>query len=148
MVAAICYVGLVEGERVCHMGMSSAHTGLGVEARACRLVVKPEWQGAGVGLRFLNTIAQLQLDGAEGARLEGRHLYTLFHTSHPGLVAALRRDQRWRQISASLYGANKERSRQSIKKTGKHGVGTGFGGHLRAVQGFRYYGAKDTGRPR
>jgi energy-coupling factor transporter ATP-binding protein EcfA2 len=141
MVAACCYVGLVEGERVCHIGVSTAHTGFAtVEARACRLVVKPEWQGAGVGLRFLNAIAQLQLDGNPGARLPGRPLYTLFHTSHPGLVGALRRDQRWRQISATLYGANKARSVASIKKSGPHSMGSGFGGHFRAVQGFRYYG--------
>jgi len=34
------------------------HTGRGVESRACRLVVTPEWLGAGVGLRFLNTICK------------------------------------------------------------------------------------------
>ncbi|MBK9341002.1 MAG: hypothetical protein IPN04_10650 [Rhodoferax sp.] len=29
-----------------------------VEARACRLVVMPEWQGAGVGLRFLDAVCE------------------------------------------------------------------------------------------
>jgi hypothetical protein len=47
----------------------------------------PEWQGAGVGMRFLNAVCQMQLDG-EG-RLAGRKVTTIFHTSHPGLCAAL-----------------------------------------------------------
>ena len=88
MVAAKCYVGAVEGEPVCHLAVSGCWTGYGHEARACRLVVMPEWQGAGVGLRFLNYVAQLQMDGR--GRAPGESLYTLFHTSHPGLAAALR----------------------------------------------------------
>ena len=144
MVAARCYVGTVNGEPVVHLGVSSSHTGRGVEARACRLVVMPEWQGAGVGMRFLNLVCDLQLRG-EG-KLKGRHLTTLFHTSHPGLAAALRRDKRWRQLSATLHGANKARSARSIhraqvrKGTPDFAHGSGFGGHFRAVQGFRYVG--------
>lgn len=145
MFAAQCYVGAVEGEPVVHLGMSSSHTGLGVEGRACRLVVMPEWQGAGVGLRFLNQICQWQLEGHENARLPGRKITTLFHTSHPGLAAALRRSKSWRQVSASLFGANKARSAKGIARTGgllngRKRVSGGFGRHFRAVQGFRYVG--------
>jgi ABC-type transport system involved in cytochrome c biogenesis ATPase subunit len=147
MIAAKCYVGAVEGEMVTHLGMSTKNFGKGkaIEARACRLVVMPEWQGAGVGLRFLNWICQLQLEGGQGARMPGRKLSTLFHTSHPGLSAALRRDPKWRQISASLHGDNKARSTKSISKSRGNSVSrghptTGYGGHFRAVQGFRYYG--------
>ena len=140
MTAAVCYVGCVEGERVVHMAMGSTFNGAGVEGRACRLVVKPEWQGAGVGMRFLNAVCQLQLDGAPGCRLEGRRLTSIFHTSHPGLAAALRRDKAWRQVSAVLHGTSKARSAASIRRTGKGGIGSGYGGHFRAVQGFRYVG--------
>ena len=52
MVAAKCYVGTVDEEPVCHLAVSTKNVGKGVEARACRLVVMPEWQGAGVGLRL------------------------------------------------------------------------------------------------
>jgi GNAT superfamily N-acetyltransferase len=143
MPASRCYVGAVEGERVCHLAMSSIWCGRGLEGRACRLVVKPEWQGAGVGLRFLNWICQAQLDGSDGARLPGRKLTTLFHTSHPGLCAALRRDPHWRQTSASLFGADKARSARSLAKRGNGNlVGAGYGGHFRAVQGFRYVGVR------
>jgi GNAT superfamily N-acetyltransferase len=141
MPASCCYVGAVGGERVAHVGMGTRALGRkAVEARACRLVIKPEWQGAGVGLRFLNWVCQLQLDGGEGARLPGRRLTTLFHTSHPGLAAALRRSKPWRQVSAVLYGGNKRKSAASIRRAGSS-IGSGYGGHFRAVQGFRYYGA-------
>ena len=113
----------------------------------------PEWQGAGVGFRFLNAICELQERGDPDSRLPGRPTTTIFHTSHPQLCQALRRDRRWRQLSGTLYGNNKARSTASLKKSAeKHtrlgvaavttGMGSGFGGHFRAVQGFRYYGAK------
>lgn len=148
MPAGICYIGLVGGERVCHLGMASINKGDGVEARACRLVVKPEWQGAGVGMRFLNWVCELQRQGGDGCRLQGRRVTTMFHTSHPGLAAALARDPKWRRISAVLHGASKAKSRASIQKSRRASgsplsmVGTGYGGHFRAVQGFRYYGPR------
>ena len=95
-----------------------------------------------MGMRFLNWICELQLKGGEGARLPGRRLTTLFHTSHPGLCMALRRDPKWRQVSANLYGDSKRRSTKSLTKSRLKGgqPKTGYGGHFRAVQGFRYYG--------
>lgn len=142
MIASICYVGTVEGELVAHLGVSTRNCGKTVEARACRLVVMPEWQGAGVGLRFLNAICQMQLEGK--GKLPGRKMTTIFHTSHPGLCAALRRDKRWRQVSANLYGGNKVKSRSSEIKSGRDVI-SGYGGHFRAVQGFRYYGGELSG---
>lgn len=148
MIGAKCYVAFVDGEPVAHLGMGTAQVAAkrngrrvaAVEARGCRLVVMPEWQGAGVGMRFLNTVCELQRVG-EGV-LPGRRMTTIFHTSHPQLCASLRRDRRWRQVSAALHGVNKGRSRTSMHATqvGHTGMGTGYGGHLRAVQGFRYYG--------
>lgn len=147
MVAAKCYVGTVDGEPVTHMAMST-RPGLR-EARGCRLVVMPEWQGAGVGLRFLNAVCRMWLDGEN--RFE-KKMPTLFHTSHPGLCAALRRDKKWVQVSAELYGMNKRKSGQSMAmsaaKAGGWGVdntvisGGGYGGHFRAAQGFRYIGER------
>ena len=150
MIAACCYVGAVDGEPVCHLAVGSRNKGTGVEARACRLVVLPEWQGAGVGMRFLNAICEMNLRGEDGARLPGRPVTTLFHTSHPGLAAALRRDRKWRQVSAALYGENRLKCHATMTKSNErrlkrdpHAVtisGGGYGGHFRAVQGFRYVG--------
>lgn len=142
MIAATCYVATVDGAPVAHLAFST-RPGLR-EARACRMVVMPEWQGAGIGLRFLNHVCQLWL---EGKNRFGRKMPTLFHTSHPGLCAALRRDsKRWAQTSAVLYGGNKRKSGASIAaanaKAGKGGAASGYGGHFRAVQGFRYLGER------
>lgn len=136
MIGATCYVGAVEGEPVCHLAVGTKNVGRTVEARACRLVVMPEWQGAGVGLRFLNAVCQRQLEGQ--GRLPGRRVTTIFHTSHPGLCAALRRDAKWRQVSAVLHGGNKRKSAATIARAG--GATAGYGGHFRAVQDFRYLG--------
>lgn len=152
MIAARCYVAFVDGEPVAHLGMSTKNVATrnakgrpvqGVEARACRLVVMPEWQGAGIGMRFLNYAAQLQLDG--NGVLDGRRMTTIFHTSHPQLCTALRRSSRWRQIKAVLHGDNKAKSIRQLHKSHAaynilHGKPRGYGGHFRAVQSFRYFG--------
>jgi len=55
----------------------------------------------------------------------------------------------WVQTSAMLHGDNKKRCKNSINKTkDKNTIGstapsiisTGYGGHFRAVQGFKYIG--------
>jgi hypothetical protein len=132
------------------MAVNLGKKGTGVEARGCRLVVMPEWQGAGIGLRFLNHICELQRQGK--GRIPGRRMTTVFHTSHPQLCAALRRDPKWRQVSAVLHGANKKASSRSIaasrtKRGAKNVIGSGYGGHFRAVQGFRYVGPPQEGTP-
>jgi hypothetical protein len=77
---------------------------------------------------------------------QGRKCPTLFHTSHPGLAAALRRDANWRQVSAHLCGGSKAKSRASMELSKARGrsqstvSAAGYGGHFRAVQGFKYVG--------
>jgi hypothetical protein len=71
-----------------------------------------------------------------------RRCVTYFHTSHPQLAAALRRQTSWAQCSAVLYGENKLKSYQSLKKS--LGTNAGYGGHFRAVQGFKYIGDGDN----
>lgn len=138
MVAAHCYVGTVSGEPVAHVAVSPKLEVAGM--RACRLVILPEWQGAGIGLRFLEGVCEYEL---QAGRFHGRAKAVYFHTSHPGLSAVLRRAKRWRQISAVLWGGNKAKSKQSLatsrQRAGENGtVGAGYGGHFRAVQGFKF----------
>lgn len=161
MVACRYFVGFVDGEPVAHLGVAPRLEVGGV--RACRMVIMPEWQGAGVGTRFLNWIMENEITG--GGRFGERVRVGYFHTSHPGLCAALRRDPRWEQISAVTHGGHRGSSNKSITKSlhrrlaaeGKtgltggldksarkapinHEVQAGYGGHFRAVQGFRYRG--------
>ena len=141
-VAAMHFIGTVDGELACHIVVAPGFEVHGY--RATRLVTMPEWQGAGVGSKFLNFIAQYHLDGNG----RGGHKYvTYFHTSHPQLCAYLRHSQKWVQVSAVLYGGNKKKSGESIirsqkRKKSKLICGAGYGGHFRAVQGFKYIGEK------
>ena len=143
-VAAMHFIGTVDGELACHIVVAPRFEVHGY--RATRLVTMPEWQGAGVGSKFLNFIAQYHLDGNG----RGGHKYvTYFHTSHPQLCAYLRHSQKWVQVSAVLYGCNKKKSGESIirsqkRKKSKLICGAGYGGHFRAVQGFKYIGEQKT----
>lgn len=146
MVACRYFVGFVDGEPVAHLGIAPRLETGGV--RGCRMVIMPEWQGAGVGMKFLNWIMENEITGQ--GRFGDRVRAGYFHTSHPGLCAGLRRDPRWEQISAVMYGGNRGKSHSSIaksnaKKAKEHRsieatVNAGYGGHFRAVQGFRYRG--------
>lgn len=141
-IAAEYFVGTVNGELACHLAISPWFHLNGY--RATRLVTMPEWQGAGVGTRFLDAIAQYHMDG-HGRK--NKHLPTYFHTSHPQLCAALRRSGKWVQVSATLYGDNKKRNMQSLRKSAtlKGGIKpSGYGGHFRAIQGFKYIGGENT----
>lgn len=124
------FVGFVGQEPVVHIGMSGKTSGKGRrEARACRMVVMPEWQGAGVGMKVLNWLCEREL---QGTGFIGKKATTLMHTAHPGLVFALRRDPRWRQVSAVL-GSSPSSSKTLLP-------GLNWGGHFRPVAGFRYGG--------
>lgn len=148
MVACRYFVGFVDGEPVAHLGIAPRLEVGGI--RGCRMVIMPEWQGAGVGMRFLNAIMEREVTGQ--GHFGDRVRVGYFHTSHPGLCAALRRDPKWEQISAVMHGGHRGSSNKSIHASLKkrlargetgvinHEVQAGYGGHFRAVQGFRYRG--------
>jgi GNAT superfamily N-acetyltransferase len=139
-VAAEYFIGTVGGEPVAHLAVCPRFNTGGY--RATRLVVMPEWQGAGVGTKFLNWVCSYHKQGCGRC---GKRLGTFFHTSHPQLVQFLKRSKEWRQVSAVMHGAIRAKSVASLKrsqlKTGdRTGDGAGYGGHFRAVQGFKYIG--------
>lgn len=137
-VAAEYFVGFINGEPVCHVAVSPLFTAGAY--RATRLVVMPEWQGIGVGTKFLAAVCEYHRQGHGRC---GKMLPVFFHTSHPQLCGALRHSRKWVQTAASLYGANKTKSISSLIKSaarkGQPGRPTsGYGGHFRAVQAFKY----------
>ncbi len=143
--AAEYFIGVVAGEPVCHlavMPMFTAHS-----YRASRLVTLPEWQGAGVGTKFLSYVMEYHKQGKGRC---GHKLPTIFHTSHPQLIGYLNRNPNWILKSQVLYGGNKVKSAKSISKAqmrkGIESIGStagGYGGHFRAVQGFKYLGDRN-----
>jgi hypothetical protein len=79
----------------------------------------------------LNWACQQQFDGTDAARLPGKKLTTLFHSSHPG----------WRRHCAATRKAKSAASiRRTSRSTKRVGRSTSYGGHLRAAQEFRYVG--------
>jgi GNAT superfamily N-acetyltransferase len=144
--AAEYFIGMVGTTPVAHLAVCPLFTAKG--CRATRLVVMPEWQGVGVGVKFLEAVCQYHLEGRGRC---GKKYPTFFHTSHPQLCNALRRSPWWAQTSAKLYGDNKARAIASIscsqEKSGNtHTVrNCGYGGHFRAVQGFKYIGSSNVG---
>jgi len=144
-VAAEYFVGVIDGEPVCHLAVAPLFTAKSY--RATRLVVMPEWQGIGVGTRFLNAICEYHLRGFGRC---GKKLPVFFHTSHPQLCGALRHSRKWVQTGGHLYGDNKAKSAASMlrsaRKLGKEKVcaAIGYGGHFRAVQAFKYLGNNEN----
>lgn len=135
--AAEYFVGAVDGEMVAHLAVAPFFQN--GSYRATRLVVMPEWQGAGVGTKFLEWVCQYHADGNGRC---GKKLPTMFHTSHPQLVGYLRSSGRWVLKSQQMFG-NKSRFSGGHSATGAapNRAGRKFmGGHFRAVQGFKYIG--------
>jgi GNAT superfamily N-acetyltransferase len=144
--AAEYFIGTVNGELVCHLAVCPMFTASCY--RATRLVVMPEWQGAGVGTKFLEWVCEFHKQGNGRC---GKKFPTMFHTSHPQLIGYLQNSKKWVLKSQQMFGANKVRSSKSMVKSGiKKGLdakdvigsASGYGGHFRAVQGFKYIGDK------
>ena len=134
--AAEYFVGTVDGEMVCHLAVCPFFTAKAY--RATRLVVMPEWQGAGVGTKFLEAVCEYHKSGMGRCQ---RKLPTLFHTSHPQLIGYLQKSPLWVLKSQQMFGGSKAKSQKSLRKAGSNiGSTTGYGGHFRAVQGFKYLG--------
>ena len=152
--AAEYFIGTVAGELVCHLAVCPFFTANAY--RATRLVVMPEWQGAGVGTKFLEWVCEYHKAGNGRC---GRRLPTLFHTSHPQLIGYLNGSKKWVLKSQQMFGGNKVKSQESISRARRGGKNTahkysdnhnsgigsgnlsaGYGGHFRAVQGFKYIG--------
>lgn len=117
------------GDPVFFIGLTGMWAGQRRVARVCRMVTHPEWQGAGIGMRCMDAIAEREWRG-EG--FIGAPVPTYQHTAHPALVSAMRRSPRWRQVSQKLVGGEGHRIKGDVKMQ--------YGGHLRAVAGFRYLG--------
>lgn len=84
-IAAQQYVGVVNGEIVCHTGIIYFPMKKGAK-RVHRLVVLPDYQGVGIGTKFIKAVAKI-------VQKEGFELNLT--TTTPALVHALKRDPEW-----------------------------------------------------
>lgn len=104
--AAQQYVGVVNGELVCHTGIIYFPMQKG-KKRVHRLVVLPDYQGIGIGTQFIKAVADIVT--AEGFELN-------LTTTTPALVGALKRDPKW---TLGRFGRSKSSLGQFEKKYGK-----------------------------
>lgn len=127
MFAGLPYLATVGGEPVAHLAVS---TEVGLRAaRIARIVVMPEWQGAGVGMRFVEAVAE---DWRRGNNRYGVPMPSRVATSHPGLIAAMSRSPRWRHVGSRLLGDTAANAANGDRIEGR------YGGHLRATATFEY----------
>ena len=100
--------------------------------------------------RALGALVDLPSAGVPHRRSHRDRRPTKPRFGHPGLAAALRRDRRWRQISAVLYGESRSKCIRTMRESNRRKLelnpnaitinGAGYGGQFRAVQGFRCVG--------
>lgn len=140
MPASKVYVGTIDGELVCHIGVAPAFNTNSY--RAARFVVMPEWQGIGVGKKFLNWVGQYHLDG-NGASHKMLPLGIV--TSHTRLCQSLVRDKKWKLIHQGLCGRNGlkdsgKRGRKIRKIPPKAQKYITLGSNMRSTMSFKYVG--------
>lgn len=92
--------------------------------RISRLVTLPDWQGIGVGRRFLDALAQRYVE--QGYRMN-------LVTGHPAMIASLKRSAAWRCIDFRPHGF--PRDGRFAKKYVSHSLG-------RCVASFEYRPSK------
>ena len=83
--AATQYIGMIGNELVAHTGIIQFPMHKGWK-RVHRFVVLPDYQGIGIGTRFINAVAEDVLKCADRLNLT---------TSTPALTHALRRSKNW-----------------------------------------------------
>jgi len=123
--SAHCYLATWRDEPLAFCGVMSAIGHRGVW-RVSRIVVLPDYQGIGIGGRFLNAVGQLY-------REQGRRL--TITTSHPAMIGYLRASPAWRVRSVSRGGSSwgTFARRKNIRSTS----------HGRTVVAAEYAGAED-----
>ena len=104
--AAQQYVGIMNGELVCHTGIIFFPMQKG-KKRVHRLVVLPDYQGIGIGTRFIKEVAKIV--SKEGYELN-------LTTTTPALVQSLKRSPEW---ILARYGRAKGNYSSFIERYGK-----------------------------
>jgi GNAT superfamily N-acetyltransferase len=100
------WIGVINGEIVCHTGIIQFPMRKGWK-RVHRLVVLPDYQGIGIGVRFINEVSKHYIENGFNINVT---------TTTPALVHALARDKKWVLI-------RKGRSKSTYEDFNKYGKG-------------------------
>jgi len=82
---------LVNGELACHTGVIQFTMRKGWK-RIHRMVTLPDYQGIGIGIKFINEISKHYIENGFNVNLT---------TTTPALVGGLKRNKRWALVRAS-----------------------------------------------
>ena len=89
--ASRCYIGVFNDQVIGYLSTMTMPNGAMKNAwRGHRVVILPDFQGMGVGVRFIEAVAQIHLD--EGHRFFSR-------TSHPRMGNYMGQSKRWKPTS-------------------------------------------------
>jgi GNAT superfamily N-acetyltransferase len=92
---AHCYLGMVDRQAVAFCAVLPLIGFVG-RRRISRLVVRPDFQGVGIGRAVLNAVAAF-------------YPRTSITTGHPAMIMALKNDRRWRCTSVARAGFRRQR---------------------------------------
>ncbi|HEV3007377.1 MAG TPA: hypothetical protein VGX78_23095 [Pirellulales bacterium] len=112
--AAECYLGLIDGQPAAFAAFLAAIGHRGVR-RVTRVVVLPDFQGIGVGGRFLDLASGLVRDSGRRVTIT---------TSHPSMIAHLSHSPAWRIRRISPFGRRRSRltGRSNYRTSAGRGV--------------------------
>lgn len=126
---AQCYLATWDGEPVSFAALLPVIAQKG-RRRFTRIVTLPDFQGIGIGMRFVEAVAQLQRD-------EGRRVNVT--SSHPSLIRHCQRSPCWRTVAVKKTGQSAPRKRTAFAAY-RSSAG-------RAVVSFEYLGEDAAAAP-
>lgn len=97
---AKCYVGQVAGQPATFAAVRGSVGHAGVR-RVSRIVTLPDFQGVGIGMAMLNTVAAITLADPSVKRVT-------ITTGHPAMMRGLERSRRWRLNRFLPHGSNRK----------------------------------------
>jgi GNAT superfamily N-acetyltransferase len=110
--AAEQWIGLINGELACHTGIIQFPKRKGWK-RVHRMVVLPDYQGIGIGIKFINEVSKHYIENSFNMNLT---------TTTPALVGGLSRNDKWSLVRANRVKttwANFKKYNTDVKKGSK-----------------------------
>jgi len=97
-------VGLINGELACHTGIIQFPMRKGWK-RVHRMVVLPDYQGIGIGIKFINEVSKHYIENGFNMNLT---------TTTPALVGGLSRNDKWSLVRANRVKNTRDKSNQKL----------------------------------
>jgi len=116
--AAEQWIGLINGELACHTGIIQFPMRKGWK-RVHRMVVLPDYQGIGIGIKFINEVSKHYIENGFNMNLT---------TTTPALVGGLSRNDKWSLVRAgrvkNTLGANLKKYYGNATHSKDKGIGS------------------------